>query len=293
MTASRDTVADAAYDTLIAAEALASHIDAPDWVVFDCRFDLADPGFGRRVYALGHLPGAFFLDVEEDLSGPKTGRNGRHPLPDPQRLAATLARCGVGAETQVVAYDDAGGMSAARLWWLLRWMGHRRVAVLDGGIQAWLGTGLPTRAGPPPPRPEACFSVVIGPQCVGADEVLAHLDRGDMVVLDGRSPDRFRGENEMLDPVAGHIPGALNRFYRDNMDERGHFKPAATLRENFSSLLGAHPAPDVVHHCGSGVSACVNVLAMEVAGLPGSRLYAGSWSEWCADPSRPVATGPA
>lgn len=282
----------AAFSTLITAAELAERIDTPDWVVFDCRFDLADAAFGRRAYGVGHLPGAFYLDVEDDLSGQKTGLNGRHPLPDPARLAATLARCGVRNTTQVVAYDDAGGMSAARLWWLLRWLGHHRVAVLDGGFQAWLTAAQPLSTDTPGLNGEHDFHFALGPARVTSDYVLAHLGHPDMTVIDARSPDRFRGENELLDPVAGHIPGALNRFYRDNMDESGQFKPAPELRADFQALLDGRDARDVVHNCGSGVSACVNVLAMEVAGLSGSRLYAGSWSEWCADPSRPVATGP-
>lgn len=292
MSADPNAVMGAGFSTLVTVDTLAPHIDDPGWVVFDCRFDLADASFGRRAYADSHLPGAFFLDLEEDLSGPKSGFNGRHPLPDSARLSARLAACGVGKGSQVVAYDDAGGMSAARLWWLLRWLGHTRVAVLDGGFQAWLEASLPVTAAPPAAR-AAQFDGKPGPQGVTVDEVLAHLGSPEMLLVDARSPDRFRGENEMLDPVAGHIPGAVNRFYRDNMDERGRFKAPLDLRAEFLNLLGTHDAHEIVHHCGSGVSGCVNVLAMELAGLTGSRLYAGSWSEWCADPSRPVSTRPA
>ncbi|HRV76745.1 MAG TPA: sulfurtransferase [Thauera sp.] len=282
----------ASYATLIGAIELAPHLRDADWVVFDCRADLVDPAFGQRAYGSAHLPGAFFIDLETGLSGPKTGRNGRHPLPDPASLAARLAACGVGNHSQVVAYDDAGGMFAARLWWMLRWLGHDRVAVLDGGLQAWMAAGLALDDEPPAARP-ATYTLALRPDRVDARYVHEHLGRPDMLLLDARSPDRFRGENEVLDPVGGHIPGARNRFFRDNLDERGCFKQASVLREEFTSLLGAHTPRQVVHQCGSGVTACVNLLAMESAGLTGSRLYAGSWSEWCADPELPVARGPA
>lgn len=282
----------ASYAALIGAVELAHHIRDPGWIVFDCRADLVDAGFGRRAYDTAHLPGAFFLDLETDLSGPKTGANGRHPLPDPACLAARLAACGVGNHSQVVAYDDAGGMFAARLWWLLRWLGHHRVAVLDGGLQAWMAAGQQTEDDAPAAR-TATYTLALRPDRVDCQYVLQHLGKADMVLVDARSPDRFRGENEVLDPVGGHIPGAINRFFRDNLDARGCFKQASVLREEFAALLGAHSPRQAVHQCGSGVTACVNILAMEAAGLTGSRLYAGSWSEWCADPARPVARGAA
>ncbi len=281
----------ASYATLIGAIDLAQRLRDADWVVFDCRADLVDPAFGQRAYDSAHLPGAFFIDLETGLSGPKTGHNGRHPLPDPASLAALLAACGVGNHSQVVAYDDAGGMFAARLWWMLRWLGHRRVAVLDGGLQAWMAAGLALDDEPPVAQ-STTYTLALRPDRVDSQYVLEHLGQPDMLLLDARSPDRFRGENEVLDPVGGHIPGARNRFFRDNLDARSCFKQASVLREEFASLLGAHAPRQVVHHCGSGVTACVNLLAMEAAGLTGSRLYAGSWSEWCADPSRPVALGP-
>ncbi len=281
----------ASYSTLIGALELAQRLHDPDWIVFDCRFDLTDPAFGRQAYAGGHVPGAFFLDLDDDLSGAKTGSNGRHPLPDPAWLAARLAACGVGNHTQVIAYDDASGMFAARLWWLLRWFGHRRVAVLDGGLRAWLAAGQALAEALPEAR-AATYTLALRADRVDAQYVRQHLGQPDMVLIDARSPDRFRGENEVLDPVGGHIPGAINRCFRDNLDARGCFKQASVLREEFGALLGAHSPRQVVHQCGSGVTACVNVLAMEAAGLSGSRLYAGSWSEWCADPTRPVARGP-
>ncbi|MCC4117013.1 sulfurtransferase [Aromatoleum toluclasticum] len=281
----------ASYSTLISAHELAQHLDDPDWVIFDCRHDLANRDFGRDVYARAHIPGARFLHIDEDLSSPLTGTNGRHPLPDPEAFAQRLARAGVGNETQVIAYDDAGGMFAARLWWMMRWIGHHCAAVLDGGLVAWLEAGQALTAKVPEPAP-ANFRVSLRPEVVDAAWVLGHLRNPEMLLVDARSPDRYRGENETLDPVGGHIPGAINRFFRDNLDGRGHFKQASILREEFGALLKGGDAHRVVHQCGSGVTACHNLLAMESAGLTGSRLYAGSWSEWCADPARPVATGP-
>lgn len=269
----------ASYATLIGAYELAQHLHEPDWVLVDCRFDLTNADFGYDAYARGHLPGAVFLDLENDLSGPKTGRNGRHPLPDPAHLAARLADCGIGNHTQVVAYDDAGGMFAARLWWLMRWLGHHRIAVLDGGFQAWCRTAQVLTTERPEPRP-ATYPLSLQAMRVDADYVAAHLGKADMLLIDARSPDRYRGENETLDPVGGHIPGAINRFFRDNLGADGCFKQAALLREEFGVLLHGVAPQRVVHQCGSGVTACHNALAMEAAGFPGSRLYAGSWSEW-------------
>lgn len=276
------------YTTLVEASTLAQHLDDPGWRVFDVRHQLADTGYGERTYKAGHIPGALFLHCDRDLSGPVTGSNGRHPLPDPKTLADKLGRNGVGADTQVVVYDDCQGMIAGRLWWLLRWLGHDRVALLDGGLDAWraIGGEMTDRVAVPQPT-------IFMPQrrdlLVDADYILAHLDSADMHVVDARSPDRFRGENETIDPVGGHIPGANNRFFRDNLGADGRFKPATTLRSEWLSVLGGATPERIVHQCGSGVSACHNILAMEIAGLAGSRLYAGSWSEWCADPARPVA----
>ena len=277
----------ASYATLIGAIELAPHLRDADWVVFDCRADLVDPAFGQRAYGSAHLPGAFFIDLETGLSGPKTGRNGRHPLPDPASLAARLAACGVSNHSQVVAYDDAGGMFAARLWWMLRWLGHDRVAVLDGGLQAWMAAGLALDDEPPAARP-ATYTLALRPDRVDARYVHEHLGRPDMLLLDARSPDRFRGENEVLDPVGGHIPGARNRFFGRNLGEDGLFRPADELRREFVELLDGLPPEQAILQCGSGVSACLNLLAMERAGLPGAKLYPGSWSEWCSDPARPV-----
>lgn len=279
------------FTNLVGAHELAA-LATPEWRIFDCRFDLRDPASGKRAYAEGHLPGAFYLDLEEDLSGALSGLNGRHPLPDPHLLADKLGSLGVGPDTQVVAYDDAGGMFAARLWWLLRWLGHNRVAVLNGGIQAWKGSGQ-SLAGDTPETVTKVFTPVLQKNMkVDAEYVYGHLDNPAMQLIDARSPDRFRGENETLDPVGGHIPGAINRFFRDNLGPDGCFKQATELQEDFGALINGGDAHNVVHQCGSGVTACHNILAMETAGLSDSKLYAGSWSEWCADPARPVASGP-
>ena len=274
--------------TIVCCSELAAHLNDADWRVFDCRHQLSDAGYGETAYAAGHLPGAFFMHLDRDLSGLKTGKNGRHPLPDPQQLAAKLGAAGVSRQTQVVVCDDAGGMMAGRLWWLLRWLGHDRVAVLDGGIGQWLKEGRPLSSEVPTSEP-ADFAVAQRDWVVSADGVLANIERGEFCVIDARAPDRFRGENETMDPVGGHIPGARNRFFRDNLDADGCFRSAAELRNDYLGLLAGVEPAQVVMQCGSGVTACHNLLAMEIAGLHGAKLYAGSWSEWCSDPARPVA----
>ena len=276
------------YTTLVSAGELATHLSDPAWIVFDCRHDLADTESGRRAYAQSHIPGARCVHLDEDLSGPKTGTNGRHPLPDPTRFCARLAALGMSNDRQAVAYDASGGYYAARLWWMLRWVCHTRAAVLDGGWDAWLKAGLQVTAQPPSNKPGA-FNGAARDCAVDARFILSALGQSRIRVIDARSPDRFRGENETLDPVGGHIPGALNRFFKHNLSADGCFRPAEELQEEFLELLGALPPAQVVHQCGSGVTACHNLLAMEIAGLNGSRLYPGSWSEWCSDPQRPVA----
>lgn len=276
------------YTTLVAAATLAAHLDDPAWLVIDVRHQLADTGYGECVYAENHIPGAVFLHCDCDLSGPMTGSNGRHPLPAVEKLAARLGEIGIGPQTQVVVYDDAQGMIAGRLWWLLRWLGHEQVAVLDGGLQAWQAAGGALTTELPLLRPTT-FTAKVRDTMVDADYVQAFLQTSRMHLVDARSPDRFRGENETIDPVGGHIPGAVNRFFRENLRADGRFKPAAELRAEWLMVLAGASPEQVVHQCGSGVSACHNILAMEIAGLPGSRLYAGSWSEWCTDCGRPVA----
>lgn len=278
------------YTSLISASDLAA-LPADSTVVLDCRFQLGDPAYGEHAYLAGHLPGAHYLHLDTDLSGSKSGRNGRHPLPDSHLLAQKLGLLGIGADTQVVVYDDAGGMFAARAWFLLRMLGHRAVAVLDGGVAAWLRVGGVLTRALPPATPCSFLPSPALTQVVDAAAVLANLATPVFSVVDARSPERFRGEGETLDPVGGHIPAALNRFFQANLGADGCFKPVAELAAEWQALLGGRPAGEVVHQCGSGVTACVNLLAMEHAGLVGSRLYPGSWSEWCSDPARPVSAG--
>jgi thiosulfate/3-mercaptopyruvate sulfurtransferase len=278
------------FTTLISTEDLARHVDDPAFVVVDCRHDLADVDAGERAYRAGHLPGALFMHLDRDLSGRKTGGNGRHPLPEIGALTETLGRAGIDAARQVIAYDQNNGVWAARLWWLLHWLGHDAAAVLDGGIDRWRAEGRPVTSALPTPRP-ATFVAKPPTAIASADEILHHLDDDALLVLDARAAERYRGEVEPIDPVAGHIPGARNRPHSQNLTPEGSFKPASELRSEFEALLGGRPAASVVHQCGSGVTACHNALAMTIAGLPGSRLYPGSWSEWVADPARPIVRG--
>jgi len=279
-----------AYTTLISAADLARQYTQAGWILLDCRHDLATPQAGRAAYDAGHIPGAQFASLDDDLAdharGPDGVFRGRHPLPDPDVFIETLRRWGVNDDSQVVAYDAQGGMFAARLWWMLRWVGHEAVAVLDGGLPAWTAQGMPLST-EPATRPRGNLqrraSLV---RMVGASDI---LNQQDLTVLDARAPDRFRGENETLDPVGGHIPGAKNRFFKDNLQADGRFKPGTQLRQELGALV-ATPASAVMQ-CGSGVTACHNLLALEVAEMPGAALYPGSWSEWCSDPARPVATG--
>ena len=291
----------ATIQTLISAEALLALLaDGTPAVIIDTGFDLADPQAGERAWRGAQVPGSRYLHLDRDLAGAKTGPSGvfrgRHPLPERADFAATLARCGITPATQVVALDRQGGVYAARLWWMLRWMGHADVAVLDGGVAAWVAAGgalvsaapasapvsIPAAAPPYPVRPSLATSITI-------DDLALQLGR--VRLIDARAGERFRGEVEPLDAIAGHIPGALNRFFKDNLGADGRFKSADELRADFAPLLGAESAPQVVHQCGSGVTACHNLLAMEHAGLAGSALFVGSWSEWSSQPSRPVACG--
>ncbi len=278
--------------TLISPQDLAAsvaEVRAP--VLLDASFDLADTGAGERRFAAGHIRGSHYLHLDRDLAGVKTGRNGRHPLPERPDFARTLGALGIRPETQVVTLDAQGGVYAARLWWMLRWLGHEAVAVLDGGLQGWQNAGGALTSDPTP-LPRAAPPYRERPSLVAIADADAVARRGSGAALvDARAPERFRGETEPLDRVAGHIPGALNRFFKDNLDAGGRFKPAEALRGEFAALLGPVPGADVIHSCGSGVTACHNLLAMEHAGLAGSVLYPGSWSEWSSDPARPVATG--
>lgn len=283
------------HTTLIDADTLAQHLTDPRWVILDCRHDLLNPDFGRNAFAEGHIQNAQFANIDSDLSGSKTDADGvfrgRHPLPERARLLETLRAWGINDDTQVVAYDAHGGMYAARLWWLLRWIGHSAVAVLDGGLASWSAAGQ-VLVTPVATRPHG--NIAEKPtlvRTVNVADVVENLATARYQVVDARANDRFRGENETIDPVGGHIPGARNRFFKDNLQADGRFKDAATLQQELAPIVG-EPGKAVMQ-CGSGVTACHNLLALEIAGMDGAALYPGSWSEWCADTQRPVATGPA
>jgi len=278
------------HTTLVSTDLLASHLD--DWAIVDCRFDLQNEHWGRDQYRLAHVPGAVYTSLNADLSGTPSGTNGRHPLPTIDALAATLGRLGIDRSTQVVVYDQDAGSFASRLWWSLRYLGHDAVAVLDGGWAKWLREGRPTRSGDET-RQVATFAPSARPdRRVELNDVASRLREPDRLLIDARAPERFEGRSETIDRVAGHIPGALNHFFKQNLASDGTMLPPETLRANFERLLGATAPADAVMYCGSGVTACHNLLAMEHAGLPGTKLYVGSWSEWSSDPSRPVETGP-
>ena len=276
---------------LVSVEELASHLDDPEWIVFDCRHDLAAPAAGEATWRDAHIPRARFAHLDRDLSGRKNAGNGRHPLPTREAFAAFLVAAGVNRSSTLVAYDASNGLYASRFWWMARWVGHDAVAGLDGGLQAWQAAGLLMTSEAP--------HAVAGDFCI-RDSLVSHVDTYDVeanlatrarLVVDARAPERFRGDVEPLDPVAGHIPHAVNRPMAKNLAADGRFKSARELRDEFSDLLAGHTAETLIASCGSGVTACHQLLAMEVAGLPGAALYPGSWSAWCADPQRPVARG--
>jgi thiosulfate/3-mercaptopyruvate sulfurtransferase len=279
--------------TLIEAEALAARLEDPRLRIFDCRFDLARPAYGRDSYADVHLPGAAYADLNHDLSGPVTPASGRHPLPSPAVFAARLRAWGVSADSQVVAYDDGNGMYAARLWWMLRWLGHDDVSVLDGGMRRWLELGLPLGKDVPTCAAGTFVARPSLARVVDADEVLAATTDRAVRILDARAAERYRGEVEPIDKVAGHVPGARNHPFGLSLDARGLFLPRAVLREALTASLDGVAPERAIAMCGSGVTACHLLLALEHAGLGGGRLYAGSWSEWSSDPARPVSTGAA
>ncbi|MDO9315888.1 MAG: sulfurtransferase [Burkholderiaceae bacterium] len=283
------------HSTLIDPEALLSLTGRSEpALILDTSFDLADPAAGERAFLGAHLPGAHHVHLDRDLCGAKTGHNGRHPLPERGVFATTAGRLGITPATQVVVYDRQGAMYAARLWWMLRWLGHEAVAVLDGGFAAWQAIGGAVESSAVvAATPQPAYPVVGQPSppmhTVDAETLQSQLDR--VALIDARAPERFRGDVEPLDAQAGHIPGARNRFFKDNLAASGRFKSAEALRAEFLVLIGTRPAAEVVHQCGSGVTACHNLLAMAVAGLDGAALYPGSWSEWSSDPTRPVARG--
>jgi thiosulfate/3-mercaptopyruvate sulfurtransferase len=275
------------HTTLVGTAELLTHLQR--WRVFDCRHDLARPELGEQQYRAAHIPGAVFASLERNLSAPKTGKNGRHPLPDPAKFAAWLGEQGLAPGDQVVCYDASNGSMAARLWWLLRWVGHEPVAVLDGGFAKWTKEGRPVDAVAPRFTPFNYSFNLRSEAAVDVGSVAKNLK--SLFLVDARAPARYRGEQEPIDPVAGRIPGARNRFNMDNVQPDGTFKGKDLLRQEFAKVLGKENPGNVVHYCGSGVAACHNLLAMEVAGLPGGKLYAGSWSEWSADPARPQERG--
>lgn len=290
------------FTTLIDVESLGTLIGTPGTLVLDCRFDLAAPAAGREAYLLGHIPGARYLDLNRDLSAPVSAASGRHPLPDPRTLAALIAGLGLRPDTQAVVYDESNGSFAARAWWLLRWLGHPKVAVLDGGMGAWLRakgasqSGEPSRGTPNSGAGGAhgAGAVQVDRRAVvGTDELIAALDNPRTLLIDARAAERFAGAVEPIDPVAGHIPGAVNHPFSVNLRADGRFLPPEELELRWRDRLGEASPADVIVMCGSGVTACHNLLALERAGFAGARLYAGSWSEWIRDPRRPVARGSA
>lgn len=279
------------YKTVLSADILEKRLERPDWVIFDCRFALDDPEWGRQEYRRSHIPGARYAHLDEDLAGPKRPDTGRHPLPDPGSFSRWLGDQGVDAGKQVVAYDQDGGAFAARLWWMLRWLGHQAVAVLDGGWAAWSESGYALSDEAPNPTRTRFEARVNDRLWLTSEQLEAALGENRVRLIDARGAARFRGDSEPIDPVAGHVPGAVNLPFTENLDERGRFTEARKLRERFQAVLDDVSSRDAVHMCGSGVTACHNLLAMEVAGLADSKLYAGSWSEWIADPERSVAKG--
>ena len=274
---------------LISSDDLNSCLGMDDVVVFDCRYDLTRPGQGRKAYNMSHIPGAIFASVSENLSDLNSKKKGRHPLPDPSTFLTWLSEKGVDHDKQLIAYDSSGGIYGSRFWWMLRqWLGFPKVAVLDGGWQGWLERSYEVTASPAPPRDKTNFKSIINNVFVDEYQILEKNQCPQLVLIDARSKSRFRGIGETLDPIGGHIPGAINRYYENNLSEDGYFKSRENLRNEFETLIGSTSPSSIVHTCGSGISACHNLLAMEVAGLSGSQLYPGSWSAWVSDPERPV-----
>jgi thiosulfate/3-mercaptopyruvate sulfurtransferase len=278
------------YTTLISVEELHQHLSVPSWVVIDCRFSLADTEAGFTAYRHGHIPNSRYAHLDKDLSSNITDFTGRHPLPNFTQLVKKLGAWGIDNNSQVVVYDDANGAFSGRLWWLLRHLGHTKVAVLDGGYKHWQKLSFPITTILPSIKPSIFRAYPSENSALNALEVQNGLAQKAICLIDARTPERYRGKNEPIDPVAGHIPGALNRPFQLNLDSNGLFLSADALRRQFNMLIGDKNPQQVVHMCGSGVTACHNLLAMEVAGLTGAKLYAGSWSEWIRDKNRPIAT---
>jgi thiosulfate/3-mercaptopyruvate sulfurtransferase len=280
------------FTTLISPEVLNQHLENPDWAIFDVRFDLQDKDKGLREYLESHIPGAIYAHLEKDLSLPASPQGGRHPLPPVETLVQTFSRWGIDEDVQVIAYDDRGGGFAARLWWTLRYLGHHRVALLDGGFPSWAHAGLPTRDGEERRTSRSFEANVQKWMLAEVEDVLRSIEDKNTFLVDSRSPERYHGLEEPIDRIAGHIPGAVNRFWQNNLDESGKFLPTETLRKEWEQILKDTPPGETIVHCGSGVTACLNLFAMTYAGLDGARLYAGSWSQWLEDPDLPKVLGP-
>lgn len=290
------------YQTLIDCQTLNHHLDNPDWLIFDCRSSLVDHNAGRNAYQEGHIPKAIFCDLEKDLCSDVTETSGRHPLPDFDVFITKMGNWGINEQTQVVAYDDVGGAFAARLWWQLRTLGHHNVAILDGGIPQWIKQGKPlstsnnkgSNTATTKPQEDKFRATIDNGSWLNTEEIEKNLQEQSFILLDARTPERFRGESEPIDTVAGRIPNSINRPFQLNLNKDGLFLPAEELQQGFADIIKQAPGnktENIVHLCGSGVTACHNMLAMEIAGLSGSKLYAGSWSEWIRDKNRPIATG--
>lgn len=279
------------HTTLVSVDTLKTHLGDSSWIVFDCRFQLDQPDWGETAYREAHIPGAVYAHLDRDLAAPRTPETGRHPLPDPDAFAGWLGRSGVDADKQVVVYDQGGGAFAARLWWMLRWLGHDAAAVLDGGWTAWTGAGGPVDDAAPAPAAATFTARVRNDLWLTSEQIASALEEKQVRLIDARGAERFRGDSEPIDPVAGHVPGAVNLPFAENLDAQGRFKDPEALKARFAPVVGEFPGERVAHMCGSGVTACHNLLAMEVAGLGASRLYAGSWSEWITDPERKIEKG--
>ena len=278
------------YRTLVSTEILNQHINNPNWITIDCRFSLTDSEAGAKAYRMGHIPNARYAHLNKDLSSSITNTSGRHPLPDFNLLAKKLGLWGITNKSQIIVYDDANGAFAGRLWWLLRCMGHDSVAILDGGINHWRQQSLPLTTTLPSVKPKK-FRAYINHSCwLTASKLSNDLATKKIKVIDARTEERFQGKQEPIDPVAGHIPNAINRAFQLNLGKNGLFLERNKLQQQFMDLLGPYSPEQTVHMCGSGVTACHNLLAMEHAGLPGSKLYPGSWSEWITNQNRPIAT---
>ena len=279
------------YTTIITPKQLEPHLGEENWAIIDSRFDLVQPQWGEKQYMIEHIPGAVYVHLEHNLSATKSGTNGRHPLPEIEAVTELFSELGIDDDTQVIVYDARGGGIAARLWWMLKYLGHEAAAVLDGGFPEWKRLSLPVRTHRESRIPRQFKSRLNSDLKIAANEVLERISLDSSLIIDSRAPERYRGEEEPFDPIAGRIPGAVNRFWQLNLDGDGRFRDPDVLRAEFDSITSGIAPSDTIVHCGSGVTGCHNVLSMSYAGIQGVRLYAGSWSEWSSDPGRPIETG--